>query len=96
MKVVVVVRSGLTTLSTIFQSYHDGVWLRQGAQCSLLSNFDEWASTASEHDAIWLQDPDYSTQVLSLNIANRLLNNVISIPFISVFLLENCLRRHWI
>ena len=27
---------GLTLLSTIFQSYHDGVWLRQGAQCSLL------------------------------------------------------------
>ena len=33
---VVVVCSGLTSLSTIFQSYHDGVWLRQGAQCSLL------------------------------------------------------------
>ena len=32
---VVVVCSGLTSLSTIFQSYHDGVWLRQGAQCSL-------------------------------------------------------------
>ena len=30
------VYSGLTSLSTIFQSYHDGVWLRQGAQCSLL------------------------------------------------------------
>ena len=30
------VNSGLTSLSTIFQSYHDGVWLRQGAQCSLL------------------------------------------------------------
>ena len=28
--------SGLKSLSTIFQSYHDGVWLRQGAQCSLL------------------------------------------------------------
>ena len=28
--------SGLTSLSTYFQSYHDGVWLRQGAQCSLL------------------------------------------------------------
>ena len=27
------VYSGLTSLSTIFQSYHDGVWLRQGAQC---------------------------------------------------------------
>ena len=25
--------SSLTSLSTIFQSYHDGVWLRQGAQC---------------------------------------------------------------
>ena len=34
--VVVVVCSGLTSLSTIFQSYYDGVWLRQGAQCSLL------------------------------------------------------------
>ena len=32
---VVVVCSGLTSLSTTFQSYHDGVWLRQGAQCSL-------------------------------------------------------------
>ena len=26
---------GLTSLSTIFQSYHDGVWLRQGAQCEI-------------------------------------------------------------
>ena len=34
--VVVVVCSGLTSLSTIFQSYHDGVWLRQGTQCSRL------------------------------------------------------------
>ena len=34
--VVVVVCSGFTSLSTIFQSYHDGVWFRQGAQCSLL------------------------------------------------------------
>ena len=33
--VVVVVCSGLTSLSTIFQLYHDGFWLRQGAQCSL-------------------------------------------------------------
>ena len=33
---VVVVCSGLTSISTNFQSYHDGVWLRQGAQCSLL------------------------------------------------------------
>ena len=32
----VCVYSGLTSLSTIFQSHHDGVWLRQGAQCSLL------------------------------------------------------------
>ena len=29
--VVVVVCSGLTSLTTIFQSYHDGVWLRQGS-----------------------------------------------------------------
>ena len=28
--VCVCVYSGLTSLSTIFQSYHDGVWLRQG------------------------------------------------------------------
>ena len=34
--VVVVVCSGLTSLSTIFLSYHDSVWLRQGAQCTLL------------------------------------------------------------
>ena len=34
--VVVVVCSGLTSLSKKFQSYHDGVWLRQGAKCSLL------------------------------------------------------------
>ena len=34
--VVIAVWSSLTSLSTIFQSYHDGVWLRQGAQCSLL------------------------------------------------------------
>ena len=33
---VVVDCSGLTSISTIFQLYHDGVWLRQGAQCSLL------------------------------------------------------------
>ena len=33
---VVVICSGLMSLSTIFQSYHDGVWLRQAAQCSLL------------------------------------------------------------
>ena len=29
-KIVVVVVSDLTSLSTIVQSYHDGVWLRQG------------------------------------------------------------------
>ena len=28
--------SSLTLLSTIFQSYHDSVWLQQGAQCSIL------------------------------------------------------------
>ena len=32
----VVVCSGLTSISTIFQTYHDGVGLRQGAQCSPL------------------------------------------------------------
>ena len=35
-KMSVCLYSGLTSLSTIFQSYHDGVWLRQGAKCSLL------------------------------------------------------------
>ena len=29
------VYSGLKPLSTVFQSYHDGVWLLQGAQCGL-------------------------------------------------------------
>ena len=33
---VVVVCSGLMLLSTIFQSYHDSVWLQQGTQRSLL------------------------------------------------------------
>lgn len=32
----VCVYSGLLLLSTSFQSYRHGVWLRQGAQCSLL------------------------------------------------------------
>ena len=27
---------GYTSLSTIFQLYYDGVWIWQGAQCSLL------------------------------------------------------------
>ena len=31
-KFFIVVCSGFTSLSTIFQSYYDGVWLRQGAQ----------------------------------------------------------------
>ena len=35
-KIIVCVCSGLTSFWTIFQSYHDGVWMRQGAQCSLL------------------------------------------------------------
>ena len=35
---VYVVCSGLTSLSTVFQSYHDGDWLRHGRpQCSLYS-----------------------------------------------------------
>ena len=29
------VYSGLMPLSSVFQSYHDGVWLQQGAQCGL-------------------------------------------------------------
>ena len=32
MRKIFVVVSGLTLLSTIFQSYHDGVWLRQGRE----------------------------------------------------------------
>ena len=30
------VYSGLTPLSTVFQSYHDSVWLLQGVQCGLV------------------------------------------------------------
>ena len=30
------VYSGLTPLSTVFQLYHDCVWLLQGAQCGLV------------------------------------------------------------
>ena len=30
------VHSGLTPLSTVFKSYHDGVWLLQGAQCGFV------------------------------------------------------------
>ena len=30
------VYSGLMQLSTVFKSYHDGVWLLQGAQCGLV------------------------------------------------------------
>ena len=30
------VYSGLTPPSTVFQSYHDGVWLLQGAHCGLV------------------------------------------------------------
>ena len=30
------VYSGLTPLSTVFQSYHDGFWLLQGVQCGLV------------------------------------------------------------
>ena len=30
------VSSGLTPLSTVFQSYHDGVLLLQGAKCGLV------------------------------------------------------------
>ena len=30
------VYSGLTPHSTVFQSYHDGVWLLHGAQCGLV------------------------------------------------------------
>ena len=32
------VYSSLTPLSTVFQSYHDGVWLLQGAQCGLVGS----------------------------------------------------------
>ena len=30
------VYSGLTPLSTVFQSYHEGIWLLQGAECGLV------------------------------------------------------------
>ena len=33
------VYSGLTPLSTVFQSYHNGVWLLQGAWCGLVAPF---------------------------------------------------------
>ena len=33
------VYSGLTPLSTVFQSYHEGVWLLQEAQCGLSGSY---------------------------------------------------------
>ena len=56
--VVIVVRSGLTSLSTIFQTYHDGVWLRQGAQCSLKYHAqDIWHDTTPSHIILTLPRP---------------------------------------
>ena len=54
--------SGLTLLSTIFQSYHDGVWLRQGAQCSL---FYSAASLKYHAPATWY-DTTHSHIILTL------------------------------
>ena len=56
--VVVVVCSGLTSLSTIFQSYHDGVRLRQGAQCPLKHHApDTWHDTTPSHIILTLPRP---------------------------------------
>ena len=62
--VCVCVYTGLTSLSTIFQSYHDGVWLRQGAQCSLYSAAslkyhvpDTWHDTTPSHIILILGRP---------------------------------------
>ena len=62
--VVVVVCSGLTSFSTSFQSYHDGVWLRQGAQCyfycvaSLKYHApDTWHDTTPSHIILTLPRP---------------------------------------
>ena len=53
---IIVVCSGLTLLSTNFQSYQDGVWLRQGAQCWLSDAAslkyhapDAWHDTTPSH-----------------------------------------------
>ena len=74
--VVVVVCSGLTSLSTIFQPYHDGVWLRQGAQCSLLlccvtevscPRHLTWYHTQSHYPDTASTSPSSSSQVLVLS-----------------------------
>ena len=62
----VVVVSGLTLLSTIFQSYHDGVWLRQGRELNAhfysaasLKNHapDTWHDTTPSHIILTLGRP---------------------------------------
>ena len=67
--VAVVVCSSLTSLSTIVKSYHDGVWLRQGAQCSLLlfcvtgvpyPRHLKWYHTQSHYPEIALTSPSSS------------------------------------
>ena len=47
--------SGLTMLSTVFQSYHDGVWLLQAAQCDLVAPIFihiYWAKVLTDHPKI--------------------------------------------
>ena len=62
----VVVVSGLSSLSTIFQSYHDGVWLRQSRE--LNAHFhsaaslkyhapDTWHDTTPSHIILTLGRP---------------------------------------
>ena len=67
---IAVVCLGLTSLSKLFQSYHDGVWLRQGAQCSLLlccvtelscSRHLTWYHTQSHYPDTASTSPIFST-----------------------------------
>ena len=39
---------GLTSISTIFQSYHNGVWLQNGSQCSHWQLLREWLNTVRD------------------------------------------------
>ena len=67
-KFFIVVVSGLTLLSKIFQSYHDGVWLRQGRE--LNAHFysaaslkyhvpDTWHDTTPSHIILTRVDQSY-------------------------------------
>ena len=73
-KIAVVVVSGLTPLSTIFRSYHDGVWLRQGRE--LNAHFysaaslkyhasDTWHDTTPSHIILAMIFSLFSTSRLS-------------------------------